>query len=304
MNNEIKRRVFLTSVVGVLVGVPIGVRLFSGKKHDGDGYHFATTLKKFRSMSETTLSSCEGPSTFKMPLTPPVGDEWRYVFFSPAFLPDELSQAVNGDPDTFYAREGALFFDQTNRGQVVITGGDIYSGVVSPHGTEEKDKKTVSILLKDGMLRPAKSQNAEFTNSDIQLVNLLALSDSKDREFSVGTRWKGKIGRLKPFSGMPTDYEIVGFAKVGNRKTVNVAFSGKIANLLPLPGVNEAKPEKGAVSSLQYRGNAYFDLESGLLVRQEADLESSNSGIKGYKAKDGSNSVNLKSKFIVQLEQV
>lgn len=301
MNNEVKRRVFLASIVGTLVGVPIGVRLLTGGKRNGSEHHFAKMLKKFRALSETTVSAIDGPASFKLPLAPPVGEEWKYVFFSPAFLPNELSQAVGGDPDTFYAREGVLYFDRVSGGQVVITGGDTFSGVVSPSGVEEKDKKAVSLLLKDGTLRAAKSQDAEFKNSDIQLQNLLPLYGAKDKDLTPRTRWKGNIGRLKPFAGMPTDYEIVGFAEVSGRKTVNVSFSGKIGGTTSLSGLNEAKPEKNETSSFSYRGNAWFDPETGLLVRQEVDLESTSSGITSYKNRDGDAIMTVKSKLLIQL---
>lgn len=305
MNNDIKRRLFLTGIVGTLVGMPIAARLLTGGKRDSVEFQFAKLLKKFRALAETPVSAWSGPPSFQMPLAPPIGGERNYVFFSPAFLPDELSHTLGNEPDTFFAREGVLFFDQTSRGQVVITGGDTFSGVISPYGVEERERQSVSLLLKENELRPAKSQNAEYKNSDIQIPNLLTLKFPKDgQDLRVGTGWKGSTGRVKPFGGVPTDYEIAGFAEIAGRHTVNVAFSGGIDNLFKLPGVNAAKPDKGAVSALRYRGNGYFDLETGLLVRQESDLESLNSGLREFKARDGSNVMTVKSKFIVQLYNV
>lgn len=305
MDNEMKRRVFLTAIVGTLIGVPVGVRLLTGKRDGAPSHTFSKELKKYQKLAEVTVAETTGASPFTLPLAPPVGGECQYLLLSTTFLPNDLSQAVGHDPDAFFVREGVLFFDKTQPGQVVITGGDTVSGVYSPTGTEEKEKKSVTLFVKDGGLKPARVQGqASDPNSDRQMLHLLALECPKAvvaKGLSIGSKWKNPIGRVKPFTGLPTDYEVAGFAEIAGQKTVKIAFSGKIGNILQLPGVNEAKPEKGAVSSLQYDGNAWFDLDSGLLVRQETQLESQNTGIKGYGGPNGSGDLTIKSNLVVQL---
>jgi hypothetical protein len=301
MDNEIKRRVFLAGTVGTLVGTPVAIRLLRNQTGATESHHFEKELQKYRSLVDVPVTPMEGASTFSLPLSPPIGDEWKYAFFSPSFLPSELSQATGSDPDLFFAREGILYFDRMKNGQVVITGGDLMCHVIAPSGKEEKQTKSVTILVENGTLHLAKPKGTIIPeNYDLQLPHLLVL-DIPNQELSVGMKWKRNIGRIKPFVGYSTQYEVFGFADVGGHKTVNIAFSGSIPNIATMPGVNEKKLEKNAVFSNQHRGNCYFDLKTGFLVRQETEMESLNSGVEGYKGKDGSNNVTIKTKFIVQI---
>lgn len=82
------------------------------------------------------------------------------------------------------------------------------------------------------------------------------------------------------------------------RRTVNIAFSGLIPNMANLPGFSNAKQTPGVVIRNEHRGNAWFDLETGFLVRQEAELTSDS-----FMA-ESAPPMTVRSKFIVQLFQV
>lgn len=304
MDNEMKRRVFLSTIIGALIGVPVTIRLLGGKRGSQEEYHFTKNLKKYRRLTDILVTPSSGPNSFSLSLNPPVGTEWKYTVYSPSFLPVELSTAVNNDPDMFFAREGILYVDRTGQEKVVLTGGDTLAGAIAPTGNEEKTKRVVSLLVKDGGLVPAKIQGQPSpADVDRQFVHLLTPNLPPSRsEWSVGMKWKSDLGRIKPFTGVKTEYEITGFAEIADRKCVDLRFVGQIPNMLLLPGVNDRKPEPGAVSSLQYQGHAWFDLETGCLVRQEVHMESVNSGIVGYKGKDGSDTIEIKTDIITQID--
>ncbi|MDR1965051.1 MAG: hypothetical protein LBQ50_14865 [Planctomycetaceae bacterium] len=304
MNNEIKRRIFLSGIVGSLIGLPVTVRLLTGKSEKNEmiqSHHFTKELEKYRSLVDVPITSTNGTQSFFLTPAPPIGKEWRYIFYSPSFLPEEVSHATGKDPDTFFVREGILYVDQMNNGQVVITGGDSLCRVISPSWEEKKNTKSVMILVKNGQLHLTKPKGTILpTNIDVQLLHLLTLG-IPNQELKVGMKWRGNTGRIKPFTGYSTQYEILGFANVDGHQTVNVSFSGDIPNIVKSNGIVETKFENETVLSNRHHGNCYFDLENGCLVRQEVEIESFNAGIKGYKGKGGLDSITIKAQFIVQL---
>jgi hypothetical protein len=301
MDNEMKRRAFLAGIVGTLVGTPVAIRLLCNPAETTPIHYFEKELRKYRSLVDVPVTPMKGAATFPLRLSPPIGDEWKYTFFSSSFLPSELSLATRNEPDLFFVREGILHFDRMNNGQVIVTGGDSMCHVIAPSGKEEKQTKSVTLLVENGTLHSAKPKGTIIPeNYDWQLLHLLALN-MPNQELNVGMNWKGNIGRIKPFVGYSTQYEILGFADVGGHKTVNIVFSGNVPNIATMSGINEQKPEKNAIFSNQHRGNCYFDLETGFLVRQEIEMESLNGGVKGYKGKDDSDSITIKSQFIIQI---
>ncbi|MGL6194358.1 MAG: hypothetical protein ACRC2T_06000, partial [Thermoguttaceae bacterium] len=85
-----------------------------------------------------------------------------------------------------------------------------------------------------------------------------------------GTKWTATSGRVLPFTGYKTEYEVVGFAEVANRKTVNVKFTGAVPNVISVSGQSLTNT---------HSGNAYFDIDTGLLVRQETELTPTSKGV-------------------------
>ncbi len=308
MDNQIKRRLFLSGIVGTLIGAPVAVCMLGGKRGSAESHLFAKTLKKYRSMADVPVVPIRGASSFKLTLTPPVGNESRYVLYSPASFPNEFSVATGNDPDAFFVREGTFTVDRNDRDQVLITGGDLVAGVFFPTGNEDKELKGITAYMKDGRLRSGKVKGTETPlNHDLHMPHLLALNPPaslSNGQLAIGMKWKGNTGRVKPYTGIATRYEMLGFAEVGGRKTARIGFEGSIPNMAGKPGFYDPKPGKNAVSTSKHRGDCYFDVETGLLVRQETEMESFHSGIKGFKAKDGSDSIMLNAQFIVQIFNV
>ncbi|HBT75882.1 MAG TPA: hypothetical protein DEB39_02930, partial [Planctomycetaceae bacterium] len=109
MNNDMKRRAFLGTIVGTLIALPIGVRYFCGKKTGLPHRNFGKELQKYLAKIDVPIRPVGGPASFALPLHPVVGDEKSYLLFAPSHLPSEISQATGGEPDAFTVREGWIY---------------------------------------------------------------------------------------------------------------------------------------------------------------------------------------------------
>lgn len=312
MDNEMKRRVFLTSLVGALIGVPVAVRLIGGAGGGAkENFRFVKELKKYRKKVDVAVRDIDGASTFRLPLAPPVGTARNYVLFCPTVLPDELSNAVGDDPDTFFVNEGRFAVYRNNKDQIVLAGGEDCCRIYAPQGTEEHEPDSIMILLKDGELRLGKPRGLPLTrHRDIQLPHLLSLLKPPKGDLYVGKQWKGPLGRVRPFSGYVTSYEVAGFSEIELIRTVKIAFSAHISNVIGQMGVNSAPSARGDRMTNSHQGHAWFDLETGLLVRQEAELESATTLAAPPQGKQGQQQVKedtlltFRSKMILQLFSV
>lgn len=301
MNDQIKRRVFLTTLIGGLAVAPLAIRHFTRKTHPLASNDFEQQLKKYRSLLDVPVQPVEGELSASFTLNPPLGRQWKYVFFSPSFFPDRFSQATADEPDTFHVQEGRLFVDQTPKGQMIIAGCDDNYKIYQPTSTSDLPKNPLTLLVQNGRLFAAKPKGtAQKDTHSLHFSDLLSLQSFPTQKFSVGTRWTGKVGRVRPFRGFETEYEIAGFSEVGGCKAVNVRFSSRIPNLLQLPGTTDQKPGKDAVVKNVHHGNAWFDLETGLLVRQETEMTTVTTGVPEL----GTKEFVVNTKFVAQLFNV
>lgn len=296
MDNELKRRTFLTVMIGTLLGVPVAYRLLGGGKHGREVHHFTKELNRLQTLVRVPVTTTDGPSAFSLALKPPVGRNWNYVVFAPSFLPENVSHALHGEPDMFLVKEGKLSVHQTRAGQIVLTGRDTNFSICSPIHTEERPKNEIILRTQNGVLYPAVPKGESSVHSDHQFLHLLPLA-GVPQELAVGKKWKSNTGRVKPFERCPTEYAVAGFAEVAGRKTVNIRFKGSIPNIARLPGVNSQKPDKDANMTNEHEGNAYFDLETGLLIRQEVEMVSV---CRGNEFPD-KNGLTIKAQFSIQL---
>jgi len=302
MDNTLKRRAFLVSSITALVAAPSALWFLRPGRKSRSQHRFTQELKRVQSLVQIPVEPISVPGQVRLALTPPVGQTWNYAIFVPSYFPQGVSQALGGEPDAFQLREGNFTFHKTNQGQIVLVGGDKNSVICHPSKIDEQPKNTISLLVRDKELRPAKPKGKTTpAHLDMQFVYLLTLPEILQGELTVGKKWKGTTGRLKPFTGCSTQYEIAGFAEIAGRKTVNVQFSGNVPNIAQLPGVNAEKPPKEATMTNTHQGNAYFDLESGCLVRQEMEMTTVTGGMQGYVAKDGSKDFVIKANTVIQL---
>lgn len=296
-----KRRAFLVGSVGVLIGAPLAARFFLQGRPD-DAHLFTANLTKYRKLLDVPVDGLDSIPSASLALAPPVDAEWKYVFFSPTFFPKELSRATDQEPDSFLIREGSLFSGKTGNGKHLIGGGDTLSQICSPIGTEDRPLHLVRLLCENGRLRQAKAKGETAQAApDLQLRHLLALENVPQKELNPGLRWRSVSGRVKPYEGFSTNYEVAGFAEIAGRRTVDVEFSATIANMTATELVASSQNGKAPTVANTHRGHAWYDLETGLLVRQELEMECSMSGIAGYKGTDGSESVTVKTQSILQL---
>lgn len=272
-----KRRVFLSSIISVLVGIPVGVHLFQGKRQGGkEGHLFSKELKKYRSLTDVVPARADDIGTVPYKIDIPVKRNWRYVIFAPSYLPNEYSLATGNDPDVFALRDGRLFIDRNNSDQTFIYGGDSVFKLYSPTVIDDRHVHEVSLLAKENGIVPARTKGVKPVHQrDWHFYHLLTLKDFPYQELKPGMKWTSKQGRIRPFGGFTTHYEVAGFSRIGDRNTVDIAFSGKIPNLVGMRGLNDRKPNPGDAMSNEHKGHAWFDLETGLLARQEVEMETS-----------------------------
>jgi len=302
MDNTLKRRTFLAGSVAALVAAPTALWFLRPGRKSRSQHRFSQELKRVQSLVQVPIKAMDAPGQARLVLAPPIGQTWNYAIFAPSYFPQGVSQALGDEPDAFHLREGKFTFHKTNQGQIVLAGGDQNSVICHPSKTDERPKSTISLLVRDKELRLAKPKGKPAPDHlDMQFVYLLTLQGVPQGELTVGRKWKGTTGRLKPFAGYPTQYEIAGFAEIAGRKTVNVQFSGSVPNLAQSPGVNAEKPPKDATMTNTHQGNAYFDLETGCLVRQEMEMTTVTGGMQGYVAKDGSKDFVIKANTVIQL---
>lgn len=302
MDHVLKRRAFLAGSVAALVAAPTALWLLRPGRKSRSQHRFTQELKRVQALVQIPVEPMNAPGQARLVLTPPIGQTWNYVTFAPSHFPQGVSQALGGEPDVFHLREGNFTFHKTNQGQIVLAGGDQNAVICHPNKMDERPKSTISMLVRDKELRLAKPKGKTTpAHLDMQFVYLLTLPGVPQGELTIGRKWKGTTGRLKPFAGYSTQYEIAGFAEIAGRKTVNVQFTGSVPNIAQLPGVNAEKPPKDATMTNTHHGNAYFDLETGCLVRQEMEMTTVAGGMQGYVAKDGTKDFVIQAKTIIQL---
>jgi len=264
----------LTAVTGTLLGTPVALRFFRSDsgKHGQKVHHFTQELNRLQTLMRVPITPSNGPSSFSLDLNPPVGQEWKYIVFAPSFLPGNFSQTLGGEPDVFLMKEGVLSVNKTHAGQIVLTGRDTNFSICSPTHTEERPQNEIVLLAEDGNLYPATPKNSTMTvPPDEQFSHLLPLIGAP-KKLTICQKWKSNIGRVKPFEDCPTEYEVVGFAEVDGRKTIHIRFEGHTPNVAHLPGGNSQKLDKDTNMTNTHQGSTYFDLETGLLVRQETSM--------------------------------
>lgn len=198
----------------------------------------------------------------------------RYVVFSPSYLPNEYSLASGNDPDVFAVREGELFVGSNNSHQNYIYGGDSLFRLYAPTVCDERPVHETALLVKENGLVPTRRKGAAAIHQrDWHFYHQLTLLGFPNAVFKPGMKWDSKHCRIKPFGGFTTSYEVAGFSKIGECDTVDVAFSGTIPNLVGMAGLTDQKLNPDASATNEHRGHAWFDLETGILIRQEVEME-------------------------------
>lgn len=297
MNSNIKRRAFLGGTFAVLGAGPLFIRAFKGNKKAISANSFGEQLEKYQALANQSVLPTAGPERFRLNVAPPLGNNLKYLIFLPSVIEGRFSQAIAGEPDGFYVREGRFAVQRTDRDQTILFGGDDVAKICRPTLLEERERNAILLLAQDGRLHQAAAKGSAAARfRDSQMFNLLTLKNAPQGDLKVGMKWKADSGRVKPFGGVKTNYEIVGFSEIVGRKTVSVKFTGNIANAATFAGVREDKIEKDETMSNVHSGNAWFDLETGLLVRQETKMVSESKGVTGI---DGPLAVS--SNLVIQL---
>ena len=288
----------MSTVIGGLAAGPFVIRHCLQKREALTPNDYAEQFRKYQALVDVPIKPLDSVSPISLTFQPPVGDRLEYLFFSPMFYPNEFSQATAGEPDTFQVQGGNLAVDRTPKGQVIIAGKDELYKAFQPTLMSELPKNPFTLLVQDGRLFAAKEKGTNQKNAHaLNFSDLLSLQDMPEKPLAVGTRWSGKVGRVRPFRGFETNYEITGLSEIAGHKTLNVRFSSKIPNLFQLLGSADKKSEKEATAQNSHTGNVWFDLETGLLVRQEVEMTTTVTGVPELEKKK----LVVNTKFVAQL---
>ncbi|MGL6193798.1 MAG: hypothetical protein ACRC2T_03140 [Thermoguttaceae bacterium] len=276
MNTELKRRAFLSSIIAALIAGPFAIRHFKGFGNKITYKDFGQEFKKYQASVEIPIHTIDGPEQVSFDFVPSCGQKFKYIIFSPSTMRGELAKVLGrgiaDEPDAFFVREGLLGVHRTDRNQTVINGGDTVSKFRMPLSEEEHENNQVLLLCENSVLYPARQTGTNSTRFEKHFLNLLSLRGLLTKRFSVGSTWKSMTGRVKPFNGYETDYEIAGYSEIVGRKAVNVKFSARIKDVAQLPGFSAPDSQKNESIQNSHFGNAWFDLETGMLVRQETTM--------------------------------
>ena len=286
----------MSCIIATLAASPFAMRHFLVKRSPTTFRDFEKEFLQYEKIIGVPIQPISGPDRFALAPAPVVGEKWKYMFLTPSFFQEGYTWAARDVPDAFYVREGQFSVTQAAKDQIVFLGGDDISKACFPMGEEEFSPTDITLLFQNGQIYPAQEKGSTLSMvRETQLSRLLMLQDMP-KEMKIGTRWKSQSGRIRPFHGYSSNYEILGFSEILNRRTVNVRFEGTIPNLAALQGKRPEKAGKNEVIRQKHTGNAWFDLESGLLVRQETRIQTESRNVLGL-----DHPVNIDAKFIVHL---
>lgn len=300
MNQEIKRRAFLSGIVATLAVSPLAMRYFRGKSTPITSRDFGKEFEHYEKIVNIPIQPTAGPERFSVNLAPAAGAKWKYVFLTPSYFQENFSQSSFTEPEVFHVKEGALSVAQAPNKQLVFLGKDDFSRNFFPTNTEELPPCEITALVQDGRIYPAQEKDSKpETPQDTLFPNILTLQDTQEKELTVGTRWTSNFGRIKPFRGYLTNYEILGISKILSRKAVQVKFDAEIPNLAAIRTLHPEKTGKNENTQQKHNGNAWFDLETGLLIRQEAEIRTEIHNVPG-----SDRPITICTKFTIQLFRV
>ena len=272
MDNQIKRRVFIASGIGALIGAPFALNyLFNGKKKPRASV-YKKQLDHYHELLNVPIASIATDNSFTWRISPEMEKKTKYVHFMETFFPPSLSNVASGTPELFSVVEGNFLATTTSDDNIILSGEDSLSKEYVPFDSCDRSLKTFLLLLKDNRLvqvTPKASNDKSKLNRGF--VHLFAapacLAKAKPNQPVFFNE-----GRLKPFTGMRTSYTIAGFDQVGEQDTVRVHFEAKN---YPAGRRENAKANDKTLKTREYHsGDSWFDLKTGLLVRQVIDFHS------------------------------
>lgn len=272
MDDRIKRRVFIASGVGTLIGLPFALNYLINRRGKIPQSSYSRQIEEYRRKINVPVNPISNSVEREWKINPPENEKANYTCMLEMFFPGSMTKVAQGMPDLFYATEGMIETGRTTEGHPLIAGSDTISREFYPYDSTERPLQDFLLLLKkDCLVQVSLKEEKKKTPVNRSFVHLLSMNNVFPY-IKTGLSATDEIGRIRPFKGVKTRYTILGFDKVAERETVHIGFDAKNYDLQKLAG--EPGFDQKVKTSQYHRGDAWFDLETGLLVRQVADCHS------------------------------
>ena len=269
MNDQIKRRIFIASGVGVLLGLPFGLNYFVNGKKKTPQSVFRKQLEHYHNELNVAIEPGAAPSAPELKINPSVESKTKYVQFLETFLPGSMSNVAAGLPDMFSVTEGEFATTATQEGSILLSGKDSLSKKYFPFDSSDRDLKNFMLMVRDNKLVQVTPKSAKQTEPRNRgFVHLFALPGAT-RKLALNQQFTADEGRIRPFKGIRTSYSIAGFDRLNQRETVRVHFEAQ-----NYTAIGKGQSDQDFKTKEYHTGDAWFDLTTGLLVRQVVDFHS------------------------------
>lgn len=269
MNETMKRRIFIAAGAGALIGLPFVLRYMIGGGRKPVQSIFRDKLKEYCGRLDVPISQTVAPGTFEWRVAPPEKNTLKYVCLLQSFLPAAMTRTEEGVPDVFQVSEGTIECGKTIEGIPLLVGEDIISKEYCPFDSSDNELYDFFLLFqKNRFVQVVPKKQSKAGKMNKSFVHLLAMQD-KFPKAKQGDSCRSSEARIKPFKGINTDYRVAGFDKIGERSTIRIHFEAKGYDVNRLT-TGEEKCKFQVKNS--HSGDAWFDLETGLMIRQSTEI--------------------------------
>lgn len=271
MNNEMKRRVFLGTSIAALAGFPFVLHTFTQGRQQLPESEYLKNLEYYRRLTKFTTEAVEGPELFKWRLAP-AQNKSQYISILEATCVSN-GQPRPQSPDVFYLSEGSINTYLTKEEETILIGKDRRRAEFWPLETIDHPQQEFTLWLKNGKLVQIRNTNESGKkHCERNLVRQLAMNDLFP-EIKIGTKTTKDVARLLPFDHRPTEYIACGYERINQHKTIHFKFYTRTVDVSELYQSEKNKlPNSDCKINHAEKGDAWFDIETGLLVLQQMEI--------------------------------
>lgn len=271
MNNELKRRAFIGTGVTALAGFPFVLHSITEGRRQLPQNEYQTKLEHYRHLTELTTELTDGPDVFEWKLVPQEKEVQYLSFVESICTPDGDNSGRL--PDVFYLSEGSMNTFLTKEGEIMISGKDRNRIEYWPVETVNLPQQEFTLWLKNGKLVQVRNKNEKGEKYlERSFVHQLAMNDLFP-VVHIGRTAQKPVSRILPFNGRSTEYTACDYEILDQHKTIRFRFHTRVLDFSGL--FNESRPndpkQKSMVNHFE-KGNAWFDIETGLLVAQQMEI--------------------------------
>lgn len=265
MPNEIKRRVFLYTGIGVLAGMPFIMRSFHNQRKPVFENGFEKTLALYRRRTIASIETVKNQDAFEWKIAPRLQEELNYI----SFIQGASSRSQFGEnelPDMLCVAEGKIHPERTRDGATLLVGWDTKNVELFPQSFLERSPREFCLLVRENkFVQVEKKNEPPIRTQERNFVHLLSLVEFFP-QVKPGLTRVGERGRFNPCVPSKTNYLVNGFDRVNGRDCVRIHFERDATDRK-----NKTAPDNMVLEENE-KGNAWFDIQTGLLTRQMAEI--------------------------------